>query len=78
MNELNKIEETEGNTARAIHDALLKLGGKVFLGIPSEAEMNELRMERDRVRQKASERRLMRENLEFEKLKRDALRCYGK
>ena len=78
MNELNEIQETEGNVLLAFHDELVKSGVKVFLGIPSEAEMNELRMERDRVRQKASERRLMRENLEFEKLKRDALRCYGK
>ena len=78
MNELNEIQETEGNVLLAFHDELVKSGVKVFLGIPSEAEMNELRMERDRVRQAARERRAIRENLEFEKLKRDALRCYGK
>jgi len=78
MNELNKIEEAAENYARAIHAALMKSGAKAFLGVPTEAEMNELRMERERVRQTATKTRVMRKNLEFERLKQDALQSYAR
>ncbi len=67
-----------GNTdinplTQAIHDELQKNGWKSFKGLPTEAELEQLRIERDQRRHADEDRCAARRVAELEKLKAKAL-----
>jgi leucyl aminopeptidase (aminopeptidase T) len=67
-----------GNTdikplTQAIHDELRRNGAKSFIGLPTDDEMAQLRIERDQRRQAVEDRRAASRAAELEKLKSEAL-----
>ena len=79
MNEIKKHQETDVDPiTKTVHEEMLKSGAKVWLGLPSQDELKELKIERDRFHQELAKRRALHQNLEFQKLKDSALQVFKK